>query len=65
VYLGLRTSDGLRMSDATRSRVASWFTAGWLELVGDAENGRVRCTPTGWLRLDRLAADLTALPSHS
>ena len=65
VYLGLRTIDGLEISAHEADAVAAWFDAGWLEWVGGGQNRRVRCTPTGWLRLDRLASDLTALRSHS
>jgi hypothetical protein len=35
--------------------------AGWAELDG----GRLRLTAAGWLRLDALAADLTAFRSRS
>lgn len=59
-YLGLRTSDGAPVADLP------WPTpegdralaAGWLEVAG----GRVRLTPTGWLRLDSLAHALTTWP---
>ncbi|MEQ1694003.1 MAG: radical SAM family heme chaperone HemW [Gemmatimonas sp.] len=65
VYLGLRTRDGLQLR-ATEVKTASvWVAAGWMEWVGSASERHVRCTPQGWLRLDRLAGDLTALPSHS
>lgn len=65
VYLGLRTRDGLQLLETEVAAVSSWFTAGWLEWVDSAHSLRVRCTPTGWLRLDSLAAALTALRSHS
>lgn len=65
VYLGLRTRDGLTLRETEIPALSSWFTAGWLEWVDSAQSRRVRCTPTGWLRLDSLAADLTALRSHS
>ena len=64
VYLGLRTIDGLEMAESEQAALASWFDAGWLESVDSAHSRRVRCTPLGWLRLDRLAADLTSLRSH-
>ncbi|MBL0172596.1 MAG: radical SAM family heme chaperone HemW [Gemmatimonadaceae bacterium] len=64
-YLGLRTSDGMELSPGESAIVAPWVEAGWLEWVEMAGKRRARCTPEGWLRLDRLAADLTALPSHS
>ncbi|HYW30009.1 MAG TPA: radical SAM family heme chaperone HemW [Gemmatimonas sp.] len=65
VYLGLRTSDGL---DVTTSEVAvlqSWIRAGWLVEQKTMSHQRVLCTAEGWLRLDALAADLTARRSHS
>jgi oxygen-independent coproporphyrinogen-3 oxidase len=69
VYLGLRTIDGLSMSAAERESVRAWFDAGWLERVAATPDSRdseqVRCTAMGWLRLDRLASDLTALRSRS
>ncbi len=65
VYLGLRTVEGLVLLPNEQAFVASWGDAGWIEFVGDASSGRVRCTPLGWMRLDKLAADLTALRSHS
>ncbi len=65
VYLALRTTDGLSLSDEERVAVSSWFEAGWLEWTETAGERRARCTPQGWLLLDRLAADLTAVPSRS
>ena len=56
VYLGLRTQIGLDISESELDRVAPWIDAGWAELG----NRRLRLTPTGWLRLDSLAADLAA-----
>lgn len=56
VYLGLRTSDGLAIHPAELPFVQSWIDAGWAELGAD---GQLRCTPTGWLRLDALAVALT------
>ena len=68
VYLGLRTRDGLLVRPSERTTVHPWIAAGWIEEVGASttpdEEFRVRCTPLGWLRLDRLAADLTALRSY-
>jgi oxygen-independent coproporphyrinogen-3 oxidase len=58
VYLGLRTDGGLELRPAERERVGPWVRAGWAEL--DEGAARVRLTPTGWLRLDAIAADLTA-----
>jgi oxygen-independent coproporphyrinogen-3 oxidase len=69
VYLGLRTSDGLvLLNDEERLRVLSWDRQGWVEVLERTESGapsRVRCTALGWMRLDALAADLTAVRSHS
>lgn len=56
VYLGLRSREGLRLLDDEHRVVAPWIDAGWAELAGE---GRLRCTHTGWLRLDALAAALT------
>jgi oxygen-independent coproporphyrinogen-3 oxidase len=56
VYLGLRSDVGLLLQPEEAGLVASWLGAGWTTL---AEDGRLRCTPTGWLRLDSLAAALT------
>jgi oxygen-independent coproporphyrinogen-3 oxidase len=65
VYLGLRTRDGMQLTTAEAQAVTRWVDAGWLEWLGSASDRRVRCTPQGWLRLDHLAGDLTAVPSHS
>jgi len=61
VYLGLRTTGGLTIAPDERTRVSRWADAGWATLDGD----RLRLTPAGWLRLDALAADLTAVRSRS
>ena len=61
VYLGLRTADGLRLSDGERARTERWRAEGWGTLAGN----RLVLTPLGWLRLDSLAADLTVLRSRS
>jgi oxygen-independent coproporphyrinogen III oxidase len=60
VYLGLRTANGLALSDSEIARVQPWVDAGWATL--DAL-GQIRLTPLGWLRLDALAADLTLIRS--
>jgi oxygen-independent coproporphyrinogen-3 oxidase len=74
VYLGLRTRRGLAIHADELSRVETWESAGWAVVegaiaadqslngaVGEASQAsRVRLTPTGWLRLDSLAADLAA-----
>jgi oxygen-independent coproporphyrinogen-3 oxidase len=56
VYLGLRSDVGLPLLHGERDVVAPWEVAGWVVVGPD---GRVRCTPLGWLRLDALAAALT------
>lgn len=61
VYLGLRTRDGLQLVPEDGARVGRWVDAGWAELDGE----RLRLTVAGWLRLDALAADLTAIRSRS
>lgn len=62
VYLGLRTSDGLSISQSELKTVTAWVDAGWGALVPDAVSGgvRLRLSPAGWLRLDSLAAALAA-----
>lgn len=56
VYLGLRSDRGLALVLHDRDVVRPWEVAGWVT-VGD--DGRLRCTPLGWLRLDAIAAALT------
>ena len=65
VYLGLRTTLGLEIAEHEWESMSSWVAAGWVERVPHAPGLRIRCTPQGWLRLDALAADLTARRSHS
>lgn len=60
VYLGLRTTDGLDIHQNEWKTVTPWVRAGWATRVGE----RLVLTPTGWLRLDALAAALTSLRSH-
>jgi oxygen-independent coproporphyrinogen-3 oxidase len=60
VYLGLRTADGLLLDADEHRAVAPWVEAGW----GSIEAGRLRLSPTGWLRLDTLAASLTIIRSR-
>jgi oxygen-independent coproporphyrinogen-3 oxidase len=62
VYLGLRTSDGLRLTGAELVRARDWVDARWARITSD---GRLILTPLGWLRLDSLAADLTVVGSRS
>jgi oxygen-independent coproporphyrinogen III oxidase len=62
VYLGLRTRTGVMLEGAAElARAEPWVAAGWATI----DRGLLRLTPLGWLRLDSLAADLTALRSHS
>ena len=56
VYLGLRTRAGINIDSPDLDTVERWVEAGW----GVLENRRFRLSPTGWLRLDSLAADLAA-----
>jgi oxygen-independent coproporphyrinogen-3 oxidase len=62
VYLGLRTSDGLRLTGAELVRTQAWVDAGWGAIT---DTDRLTLTPLGWLRLDSLAADLTVVRSRS
>lgn len=65
VYLGLRTTDGLRIDDDEVDGVRAWIDAGWVSLGGGAGGRRLICSAEGWLRLDALAATLTARRSRS
>ncbi|WP_158514805.1 radical SAM family heme chaperone HemW [Gemmatimonas phototrophica] len=65
VYLGLRTHDGLFVSECELAHMAEWERAGWITVHRDADARRVVCTAQGWMRLDALAADLTAFRSGS
>ncbi|MEO5818760.1 MAG: radical SAM family heme chaperone HemW [Gemmatimonadaceae bacterium] len=56
VYLGMRSDVGLELLPGDLDVVHRWVDAGWA-IVGP--DGRLRCTPEGWLRLDALAAALT------
>jgi oxygen-independent coproporphyrinogen III oxidase len=74
VYLGLRTLHGLEIGDAEFTVAELWQAAGWAQLdkhgtvptsapsegTNQSVGPRLRLTPTGWLRLDSLAADLAA-----
>jgi oxygen-independent coproporphyrinogen-3 oxidase len=66
VYLGLRTSEGLEIREGERERVDAWVAAGWgtLAETHGASGPVLRLSPLGWLRLDALAADLTAFRSR-
>lgn len=65
VYLGLRTTDGLPVTDGELARAERWMDAGWVEVQSSPDGHRLVCTPAGWMRLDTLAADLTAFRSAS
>jgi oxygen-independent coproporphyrinogen-3 oxidase len=56
VYLGLRTSAGLTVTEDEFRRAARWLSEGWAE----RRDNRLVLTPVGWLRLDALAVALTA-----
>jgi oxygen-independent coproporphyrinogen-3 oxidase len=60
VYLGLRTMNGLPVTAVDTATIATWEKHGWAVLRKD----RVTLTSEGWLRLDSLAAALTAVRSH-
>jgi oxygen-independent coproporphyrinogen III oxidase len=60
VYLGLRTTDGLRATDAEIELARPWHDAGWAQI----SNGTIVLTATGLLRLDSLAASLTLAGSR-
>jgi oxygen-independent coproporphyrinogen-3 oxidase len=60
VYLGMRTMNGLAVTDLDRDMITKWQNSGWAVLRKD----RVTLTAEGWLRLDSLAAALTALRSR-
>jgi len=57
IYLGLRTTGGLKVTDRERGASSRWIDAGWATLDG----GTIRLTAEGWLRLDSLASQLTVL----
>src|SRR5205809_2281168 len=61
IYLGLRTAEGISLSDCPTVRQSDWVRSGWVEVV----EGRVVCRPEGWLRLDALVRDLTLSPASS
>jgi oxygen-independent coproporphyrinogen III oxidase len=61
VYLGLRTSAGLKIENSELARLDPWRKAGWAV----TENDRIRLTAAGWLRLDSLAAKIVARPGSA
>ena len=54
VYLALRTIEGLPLTAPYRP-LPSPTAYGWIEV----RDGRLKCTPEGWLRLDSLVSELT------
>ena len=64
VYLGLRTANGLELTDDETGRVEEWVEAGWAT-VSSGYPPVLRLTPLGWLRLDSIAAVLTEVRSRS
>ncbi len=56
VYLGLRTRSGLPIEENELPTARPWIAAGWAALDGS----RLSLTPTGWLRLDSLAATIAS-----
>lgn len=60
VYLGLRASDGLSLSEDVLARTGRWVASDW----ATHREAMLRLTAKGWLRLDALASDLTLLRSR-
>ena len=60
VYLGLRTTDGLRATDAELRLARPWTEMGWAGIFGQT----IVLSATGMLRLDALAASLTLAGSR-
>jgi len=58
LYLSLRTDRGMEMPTSPSAHLPAWLSAGWVTL----QDGRIVCTPEGWLRLDALVRDLTGAP---
>jgi oxygen-independent coproporphyrinogen-3 oxidase len=52
LYLGLRTTDGLAEWEVPEGARANWLRTGWAVV----EQGRIRLTAEGWLRLDALVS---------
>jgi oxygen-independent coproporphyrinogen-3 oxidase len=59
VYLGLRTVEGLVLRPGEDAVTDRWVDEGWAA----RRDGRLALTPTGWLRMDALAAALTHVRS--
>lgn len=64
VYLGLRTDRGLALEPRDTSVVQSWVGAGWAAVLERHGSRTLQLTPAGWMRLDSLAASLTAFRSR-
>jgi oxygen-independent coproporphyrinogen III oxidase len=58
-YLGLRTARGVELAPEDQDRIARWVEAGWATTSGKS----TQLTPSGWLRLDELVADLRGTTS--
>jgi oxygen-independent coproporphyrinogen III oxidase len=54
LYLGLRTCQGLPADRLPGDAGQAWIANGWAEL----QDGRIRLTAEGWLRLDALVASV-------
>jgi len=57
MYLGLRTAEGVPLAAASPRRPSPpphFAAQGWVEV----SDGRLKCTPEGWLRLDSLVGEL-------
>ena len=64
VYLGLRSSAGLVLELGDSEVVPSWIHQQWGVVAGGHGSRRLILNAQGWLRLDSLAAALTALRSR-
>lgn len=64
VYLGLRSDLGLQLEPGDETVVDSWMAAGWAAVIERHGSRFIVLTPSGWLRLDALAAALTVFRSR-
>ena len=62
IYLGLRTTRGVKITGNEVARVQAWQRAGWATIT---DANLLQLTPLGWLRLDSLAADLSMRESRT
>jgi oxygen-independent coproporphyrinogen-3 oxidase len=53
LYLGLRTTEGVPVSQVAPEVASRWVADGWARVA----TGQLRLTTEGWLRLDALVAD--------